>query len=113
MARPTASASQSGLLAPFQGEVNYMYILNNGVLQLESVKISFNYQFQVWVCILISLIIAGPVFYLITYIRARFERKRTPFQNIPEDQYTLNSCYWFAYGALMKQGSTLSPEHGM
>ncbi|KAK6637465.1 hypothetical protein RUM44_007882 [Polyplax serrata] len=85
MARPTASASQSGLLAPFQGEV--------------------------WVCILISLIIAGPVFYLITYIRARFERKRTPFQNIPEDQYTLNSCYWFAYGALMKQGSTLSPEH--
>ncbi|EEB10652.1 glutamate receptor U1 precursor, putative [Pediculus humanus corporis] len=81
MSRPTASANKSGLLAPFKGEV--------------------------WILILISLIIAGPTMYYITYLTKKFSNRLLTTRN----QYTLNSCAWFVYGALMKQGSTLNPEY--
>ncbi|XP_052122781.1 glutamate receptor ionotropic, delta-1 [Frankliniella occidentalis] len=92
MERPRASASGSGLLAPFTETV--------------------------WYLILVSLILVGPVIFVIIKIRNRLLRRRRPLL-MPEDpagmeleDYSLPACVWFVYGALMKQGSTLSPRTG-
>ncbi|KAK3927640.1 Glutamate receptor ionotropic, kainate 4 [Frankliniella fusca] len=90
MGRPKASATGSGLLAPFTETV--------------------------WYLILVSLILVGPVIFVIIKIRNRLLRRRRPLL-VPEDpdgveleDYSLPACVWFVYGALMKQGSTLSPR---
>ncbi|XP_075235011.1 ionotropic receptor 76b isoform X2 [Lycorma delicatula] len=77
MKRPTESASGSGLLAPF--------------------------EIEVWMLILLSLLVVGPIMYAIIRLRDKLchssQSKRFPMSN----------CMWFVYGALMKQGSTLNP----
>lgn len=78
--RPTESAVGSGLLAPF----------NN----------------TVWICILFSLIIMGPVIYIVTQYRSQI------FGGTKEDTYTYTACVWFTYGALLKQGSPITPVNG-
>ncbi|XP_017080167.1 glutamate receptor ionotropic, delta-1 [Drosophila eugracilis] len=77
MQRPRESASGSGLLAPF--------------------------EFWVWILILVSLLVVGPIIYVLIILRNRMtgDNQQTP--------YSLGHCAWFVYGALMKQGSTLSP----
>ncbi|KAK0095034.1 hypothetical protein PV326_009375 [Microctonus aethiopoides] len=77
--RPKVSAVGSGLLAPFDTTV--------------------------WLCILVSLIIMGPVIYIFTSYRSYL------FDNTKIDKYTFTACVWFTYGALLKQGSPNSPYH--
>lgn len=61
----------------------------------------------VWLLILISLIAVGPIIYLLILLR---------YWLCPMDEknitFPLPSCVWFVYGALLKQGSTLSPVSG-
>ena len=80
MNRPPVSATGSGLLAPF--------------------------TFQVWLLILVSLLLVGPLIYLIIVAHTRLCR----YEN--NNIYPLHSYVWFVYGALLKQGSTLSPQTG-
>nr|AQN78504.1 ionotropic receptor 76b [Meteorus pulchricornis] len=75
--RPRVSAVGSGLLAPFSTPV--------------------------WICILISLIIYGPVIFYFTSYRSRL------FGGIKQDTFTLYGSIWFSYGALLKQGTAYAP----
>ncbi|XP_030385532.1 glutamate receptor ionotropic, delta-1 [Scaptodrosophila lebanonensis] len=61
------------------------------------------FDFWVWILILVSLLAVGPIIYLLIITRNRLtgDREQRP--------YSLGHCAWFVYGALMKQGSTLSP----
>ncbi|EDW72688.1 uncharacterized protein Dwil_GK17045 [Drosophila willistoni] len=77
MQRPRESASGSGLLAPF--------------------------DFWVWILIFVSLLVVGPIIYVLIIIRNRLTGDKE------QHPYSLGHCAWFVYGALMKQGSTLSP----
>ncbi|KAL1129948.1 hypothetical protein AAG570_012892 [Ranatra chinensis] len=78
MKRPLESASGSGLLAPF--------------------------DMDVWLLILLSLVVVGPVMFAIMWLRMRL------MKDPKLKMHRLGSCVWFVYGALMKQGSTLNPE---
>ncbi|KAF2886383.1 hypothetical protein ILUMI_19791 [Ignelater luminosus] len=76
--RPRASATGSGLMAPF--------------------------TLNVWLLILISLLAVGPIMYLITSSQSKFRKdKKVKSISLPE-------CMWFVYGALLKQGTVISPE---
>lgn len=61
---------------------------------------------NVWILILVSLIAVGPVIYLLIVIRFKLTKDKN------QTNYPLPHCVWFVYGALMKQGSTLSPIAG-
>lgn len=61
----------------------------------------FNYQ--VWILILVSLVFVGPIIYLLIVIRNKMTSDRE------QKMYTMPHCVWFVYGALMRQGSVLSP----
>jgi hypothetical protein len=82
MKRPSESATGSGLLAPFDSNV--------------------------WVLILIFLIAIGPTIYIIVLFRAKL-CKGDP---VLTEVVPLGNCVWFVYGALMKQGSTMTPMAG-
>ncbi|XP_046395225.1 glutamate receptor ionotropic, delta-1 isoform X2 [Ischnura elegans] len=77
--RPQESASGSSLLAPFDT--------------------------RVWILILLSVSIVGPVIYTIMVVRVRLCRGSARLSKV----FSLTSCVWFVYGALMRQGSTLNP----
>lgn len=62
------------------------------------------FSIKVWLLILVSLIVVGPIIYGIMKLRKKIYKG--------SKMYTLSSCIWFVYGALMKQGSSLSPENG-
>nr|QKN21173.1 ionotropic receptor [Zeugodacus cucurbitae] len=61
------------------------------------------FDFWVWILIFISLLAVGPIIYILIILRNRLtgDKEQKP--------YSLGHCAWFVYGALMKQGSTLSP----
>lgn len=80
MKRPIISATGTGLLAPF--------------------------TLNVWILILVSLLIVGPLIYGIIIIRYKITG------DTEQRLYALPHCMWFVYGALLKQGSTLSPIAG-
>ncbi|XP_015606065.1 uncharacterized protein LOC107272912 isoform X2 [Cephus cinctus] len=56
----------------------------------------------VWILILISVIIVGPTIYILIYIRSKISQEKS-------ERYSVATCMWFVYGALLKQGSTISP----
>ncbi|XP_053669519.1 probable glutamate receptor [Anopheles marshallii] len=58
---------------------------------------------DVWILILLSLLAVGPIIYGLLILRHRLTRDKE------QVIYSLPHCVWFVYGALMKQGSTLSP----
>ncbi|EAA00639.3 AGAP011968-PA [Anopheles gambiae str. PEST] len=58
---------------------------------------------DVWILILVSLLAVGPIIYGLLILRHRLTKDKEQII------YTLPHCVWFVYGALMKQGSTLSP----
>ncbi|XP_053675806.1 glutamate receptor ionotropic, delta-2 [Anopheles nili] len=58
---------------------------------------------DVWILILISLLAVGPIIYGLLILRHRLTKDKE------QVIYSLPHCVWFVYGALMKQGSTLSP----
>lgn len=72
MKRPVISATGTGLLAPF--------------------------TFNVWIMILISLLVVGPLIYCIIFVRNCLTGDKSQLQ------YGLPHCMWFVYGALLKQG---------
>lgn len=60
----------------------------------------------VWFLIILSLLVVGPLIHFIIFLRAKLCR---------DDEskiYSMQSCMWFVYGALLKQGTTLSPTTG-
>lgn len=65
------------------------------------------FTFDVWLLILVSLIAVGPIIYALIILRNWLcpldEKNKT---------FPMPSCVWFVYGALLKQGSTLSPVSG-
>lgn len=80
MKRPRESATGSGLLAPFTTSV--------------------------WILIILSLLVVGPIIYLLVLLQARLCKDDN------NKVYPLPACVWFVYGALLKQGTTLSPATG-
>lgn len=64
------------------------------------------FTFGVWILILASVICMAPVINSLI---------RTHYKLCKEDQpviYGMGACSWFVFGALMKQGTTLSPYVG-
>lgn len=61
---------------------------------------------DVWLLILLSLTTVGPSVYGLVILRMKLTKDKE--QGI----YKLPHCMWFVYGALMKQGSTLTPIAG-
>ncbi|XP_037776920.1 glutamate receptor ionotropic, kainate 3-like [Penaeus monodon] len=63
------------------------------------------FNVDVWLWILAMMGIMGPLIYLIILLRVRLCRgDPTLTRTFPLDQ-----CIWFVFGAMMKQGSVLSP----
>lgn len=60
----------------------------------------------VWYLILVSLLAVGPIIYGLIILRYKLTKDDS------QKSYPLPHCVWFVYGALMKQGSTLSPVAG-
>lgn len=90
------------------------YFLNNRFHDTKLQQIQYQIFFelirfyvpQVWLLILLSLLVVGPIMYLVMYLRVRIG------DNKDIKVYPLSACVWFVYGALMKQGSTLNPVTG-
>uniref|UniRef100_A0A1I8NWC1 Ionotropic glutamate receptor C-terminal domain-containing protein n=1 Tax=Stomoxys calcitrans TaxID=35570 RepID=A0A1I8NWC1_STOCA len=61
------------------------------------------FEFWVWILILVSLLAVGPIIYFLIILRIKLTGDKT------QKPYSLGHCAWFVYGALMKQGSVLSP----
>ncbi|XP_077291675.1 ionotropic receptor 76b [Arctopsyche grandis] len=59
---------------------------------------------NVWYLILVSVIIFGPFIYIAVWVRYILTKDQN---NKP---YGMSPCLWFVYGALIKQGTTLSPD---
>lgn len=64
------------------------------------------FTLYVWLLILLSLTAVGPIIYLMIKLHIKF----CPIDE--QDMFSLPACIWFVYGALLKQGSTLSPLTG-
>lgn len=64
------------------------------------------FEFWVWILIFVSLLAVGPIIYLLIILRNKLTGDGD------QKPYSLGHCAWFVYGALMKQGSTLSPVAG-
>lgn len=60
----------------------------------------------VWVLIFVSLLCVGPIIYVLIMLRNKLTGDDS------QKPYSLGHCAWFVYGALLKQGSTLSPIAG-
>ncbi|XP_043220799.1 glutamate receptor ionotropic, delta-2-like isoform X1 [Amphibalanus amphitrite] len=60
---------------------------------------------HVWLLILISMIVMGPLIWGIIRFRVWLSTGDAHLNRV----IPLGSCVWFVYGALMKQGSVLSP----
>ncbi|XP_037959941.1 glutamate receptor ionotropic, delta-1-like [Teleopsis dalmanni] len=64
------------------------------------------FEFWVWILIVLSLLFVGPIIYFFIILRNKITK------DSDQKPYSLGHCAWFVYGALMKQGSTLSPIAG-
>ena len=79
--------------------------------QLHNYKMIFNahyyyrdyISFQVWICILASCIFMGSFIYIFT---RWFDNI---FSNSPR-KLSISEVYWFIYGAILRQGSTIDPK---
>ncbi|KAK9869959.1 hypothetical protein WA026_006057 [Henosepilachna vigintioctopunctata] len=60
------------------------------------------FTLPVWCFIMLSLFLIGPIIYVMVYFRTRYCTDN-------EEHYSFLLCFWFVYGALLKQGSNLSP----
>ena len=59
---------------------------------------------QVWLSILASCLTMGPILYV-------FINRIQP-DRLGSFGLSIQRCYWFVYGALLKQGSSLEPRSG-
>ncbi|XP_029347313.1 ionotropic receptor 93a [Acyrthosiphon pisum] len=62
------------------------------------------FEMEVWLLILMSLIAVGPIIYGIMMLRHKLCGHDSGII------YSIPTCVWFVYGALMKQGSSLNPD---
>lgn len=62
------------------------------------------FTYQVWILILVSLLFVGPIIYGLIQLRNMMTK------DSDQKLYTMPHCVWFVYGALMRQGSVLSPS---
>ncbi|XP_047989105.1 glutamate receptor ionotropic, delta-2 isoform X2 [Leguminivora glycinivorella] len=61
------------------------------------------FEIQVWYLILAAVLSYGPCITFLTYLRSKLVRDG-------EKNISLSPSFWFVYGALLKQGTTLAPE---
>ncbi|XP_063375124.1 glutamate receptor ionotropic, delta-2 isoform X2 [Cydia amplana] len=96
----------------YQQFVDFSTILDNGVwmMMLQRPKESAAgsgllapFEIQVWYLILAAVLSYGPCITLLTYLRSKVVKDG-------ERNISLSPSFWFVYGALLKQGTTLAPE---
>ncbi|XP_072376313.1 glutamate receptor ionotropic, delta-2 [Diabrotica undecimpunctata] len=58
----------------------------------------------VWILIIFSILVVGPIIYIMILIQSRICKYDD------NEIYSLSTCMWFVYGALLKQGSTVNPR---
>ncbi|XP_061706354.1 glutamate receptor ionotropic, delta-2 isoform X1 [Cydia pomonella] len=96
----------------YQQFVDFSSILDKGVwmMMLQRPKESAAgsgllapFEIQVWYLILAAVLSYGPCITLLTYLRSKLVRDG-------EKNISLTPSFWFVYGALLKQGTTLAPE---
>lgn len=85
-------------------EAEYYMIMTRPAESASGSGLLAPFQLYVWILILISLLAVGPCIYYLIILRNRMTKDEE--QKI----YPLPHCIWFVYGALMKQGSVLSPS---
>lgn len=85
-------------------EAEYYMIMTRPTESASGSGLLAPFQLYVWILILISLLAVGPCIYYLIILRNRMTKDEE--QKI----YPLPHCIWFVYGALMKQGSVLSPS---
>ncbi|KAL9909618.1 ionotropic receptor 76b [Glossina fuscipes fuscipes] len=61
------------------------------------------FDYRVWTLILVSFLAVGPIIYILIILRNRLTG------DTEQKPYSLGHYVWFVYGALLKQGSVLSP----
>lgn len=64
------------------------------------------FTFNVWILIAVSVFLVGPLIYCIIVLRYKITG------DMEQKHYSLPACMWFVYGALLKQGSVLTPVAG-
>lgn len=64
------------------------------------------FTLNVWLLILLSLLIVAPIMYFIISVQFKI-------QNSDKSKVSLSNCFWFLYGALLKQGTVLTPLSGL
>lgn len=87
-------------------EGNWIMIMNRPGESATGSGLLAPFDRDVWLLILLSLLTVGPSIYGLIIIRMKLTRDKS------QQIYPLPHCVWFVYGALMKQGSTLSPLAG-
>ena len=71
-----------------------------------------------WLVILVSCILMGPVLWIfinrLQPLATRGRKVEPPVEaRMEREGMSLKMCYWFVYGALLKQGFTSDPKSGV
>ncbi|CAG0879082.1 unnamed protein product [Cyprideis torosa] len=87
------------------GESFYSILVQRPTQTHKSDALLAPFDTTVWILILVSLALMGPLAFLLILFRAYICRGHPMLGKI----FTLGDCVWFSYGALLKQGSVLRP----
>ncbi|XP_058828644.1 glutamate receptor ionotropic, kainate 4 [Topomyia yanbarensis] len=98
-----ADARQHILYSAGLDEGEWMMIMVRPMESASGAGLLAPFQRDVWILILVSLLAVGPIIYALLVLRYKMTK------DTEQARYALPHCVWFVYGALMKQGSTLSP----
>ncbi|XP_062535181.1 glutamate receptor ionotropic, kainate 2-like [Armigeres subalbatus] len=98
-----ADARQHVLYSAGLDEGEWMMIMVRPMESASGSGLLAPFNRDVWILILVSLLAVGPIIYGMLIVRYKMTKDKEQIL------YTLPHCVWFVYGALMKQGSTLSP----
>ncbi|XP_055533659.1 glutamate receptor ionotropic, delta-1 [Wyeomyia smithii] len=98
-----ADARQHILYSAGLDEGEWMMIMVRPMESASGAGLLAPFQRDVWILILVSLLAVGPIIYALLVLRYKMTKDKE------QALYHLPHCVWFVYGALMKQGSTLSP----
>ncbi|XP_058463209.1 glutamate receptor ionotropic, kainate 4 [Malaya genurostris] len=98
-----ADARQHILYSTGLDEGEWMMIMVRPMESASGAGLLAPFQRDVWILILVSLLAVGPIIYALLVLRYKMTKDKE------QALYALPHCVWFVYGALMKQGSTLSP----
>lgn len=87
-------------------EGEWIMLMKRPALSATGTGLLAPFTFNVWIMIAISLLVVGPLIYFVIFLRNWSTGDKS------QRQYGLPHCMWFVFGALLKQGSTLSPISG-